>query len=118
MSVHNPVRPVDLVAPGEPPSATLYQDPNTTSPMRSPGAGWIWVRVLPALVLLTVGLVFILQNLHHAQVSFLNLSGSIPVAVALLAAFALGALSVLLLGSIRMLQLRNACYRGARFDSR
>ena len=85
--------------------------------MRSTGTAWIWARVLPALVLLTLFVVFILQNLRHAKVSFLNVSGSIPVAVALLAAFALGAVSVLLLASIRVLQLRNARHRDGRLST-
>jgi putative membrane protein len=77
-----------------------------TAGIPSTRAGRAWVRILPALGVAAVGLVFILQNLHHAKVNFLTVSRSVPVAVALLAAFALGATSVLLLGSIRILQLR------------
>jgi uncharacterized integral membrane protein len=106
--------PTDLVpspsAAGDDPTGTLAP---SKSAIPSTRAGRAWVHILPALAVVTVGLVFILQNLHHANVHFLTVSGSVPVAVALLAAFALGALSVLLLGSIRILQLRRIIRRGA-----
>jgi uncharacterized integral membrane protein len=65
-----------------------------------------WVKVLPGLVLLAVLLVFVFQNLRSTKVSFFTASGSLPLALALLAAAALGALSLLALGSVRILQLR------------
>jgi uncharacterized integral membrane protein len=70
--------------------------------------------VLPALVVLAVGLVFVLQNLQHTRVSFFTASGTVPLAVALFAAFALGATVVLLLGSVRIVQLRKALHRKRR----
>ena len=74
-------------------------------------AGRAWVRVLPALVVLAVILVFIFQNSQSAKVSFVTASGRLPLAVALLGAAALGALFVLALGSIRILQLRRLVHR-------
>jgi uncharacterized integral membrane protein len=62
--------------------------------------------VLPALILLAVILLFVFQNLRSVKVSFVTASGRLPLAVALLAAAALGALVVLALGSVRMIQLR------------
>ena len=75
-------------------------------------AGRAWVRLLPALIVVSAGLVFILQNRGDAHVRFFTLSGSLPLAVALFAAFAFGVASTLLLGSIRILQLRKAVRRG------
>lgn len=64
------------------------------------------MKVLPAIILLVIMLVFVFQNLQRAKVSFLGLSGTLPLAVSLLAAAALGGLFVLALGSVRILQLR------------
>jgi uncharacterized integral membrane protein len=52
-----------------------------------------------------------LQNLHSSKVRFVSLSGTLPLGVALLAAVALGALLVLALGSVRILQLRQLVRR-------
>jgi uncharacterized integral membrane protein len=77
-----------------------------------------WVKVLPAIMLLVIMLVFVLQNLHRAKVSFLGLSGTLPLAVSLLAAAALGGLFVLALGSVRILQLRRVIRDDRRTSSR
>lgn len=76
-------------------------------------AGRAWVKVLPALVVLAVILVFVFQNSQSAKVSFVTASGRLPLAVALLGAAALGALFVLALGSIRILQLRRMVHRSS-----
>jgi uncharacterized integral membrane protein len=56
----------------------------------------------------------VLQNLRSAKVSFVSLSGTLPLGVALLGAVALGALLVLALGSVRILQLRKLVRRNQR----
>jgi uncharacterized integral membrane protein len=88
---------------------------NTVAPapagVVSTRAGRAWVKVLPALVVLAVILVFIFQNSQSAKVSFVTASGRQPLAVALLGAAALGALFMLALGSIRILQLRKMIHR-------
>ena len=76
-----------------------------------------WVKVLPALLVLGVILVFIFQNSQSAKVSFVTASGRLPLAVALLAAAALGGLFVLALGSIRILQLRGIIHRSRRSEA-
>jgi uncharacterized integral membrane protein len=73
-----------------------------------------WTRVLPALLLFAAILVFVLQNLRNSKVSFVSLSGTLPLGVALLAAVVLGALLVLALGSVRILQLRRLVRRNQR----
>lgn len=88
-------------------------------PMASPWAKRVpatrasraWMRVLPAVVILAVTLVFVLQNSRSAKVAFLGASGRLPLGVALLAAAALGGLLVLALGSIRIAQLRRIIHR-------
>jgi uncharacterized integral membrane protein len=65
-----------------------------------------WTAVVVGLLLLVVILVFILQNQQSVQLSFLFLSGHLPLAVALLFAMILGALIVFAFGAARILQLR------------
>lgn len=77
-------------------------------------AGRAWIKVLPALVVLAVILVFIFQNSQSAKVSFVTASGRLPLAIALLGAAALGALFVLALGSMRILQLRRVVHRSSQ----
>lgn len=77
-------------------------------------AGRLWVGLIPALIFLIVMLVFIFQNLHNVKISFFTASGSFPLALALLLAAVLGALIVLCLGSIRILQLRRTVRRRSR----
>lgn len=90
------------------------RDVAQTPGVASTRASRAWVKVLPALLVLTVILVFVFQNSQRAKVSFVTASGRLPLAVALLAAVALGALLVLALGSIRILQLRKAIHLSSR----
>lgn len=72
------------------------------------------MKVLPAILILVVILIFVFQNSQTAKVSFVTTSGRLPLAIALLAAAALGALFMLALGSIRILQLRKTIRRSSR----
>ena len=83
----------------------------TAKAIPSTRASRTWVRAFPALLLFTVMLLFVLQNLRSAKVSFITLSGTLPLAVALLASMAIGALLVLALGSVRIVQLRKLVRR-------
>ncbi len=65
-----------------------------------------WTRILPALLLLAIILVFVFQNLENTKITFLMFSGTVPAALALIVASALGGLLVLAIGSIRIIQLR------------
>jgi uncharacterized integral membrane protein len=72
------------------------------------------MALVPALVFLVVLLVFIFQNLHNVKISFFTASGSFPLALTVLLAAVVGALIVLCLGSIRILQLRRTVRRRSR----
>jgi uncharacterized integral membrane protein len=74
-------------------------------------AGQVWTSLVPALILAAVMVAFVIQNRQQAKVSFLVFSGRFPLALALLAAVALGALVVFCLGSVRIVQLRKAFRR-------
>ncbi|HXQ76036.1 MAG TPA: lipopolysaccharide assembly protein LapA domain-containing protein [Acidimicrobiales bacterium] len=91
--------------------STGTESPTT---IHSTRAGRTWIGVLPALVLLAVTVVFVLQNLRSAKVTFITASGRLPLGLALLIAAALGALVVLALGSIRIVQLRHLVHRASR----
>lgn len=98
---------------GDPDGPGVPSAPEPTT-IPSTRVGRTWVRVLPALVLLAATLVFVLQNLRSAKVSFFTASGRFPLGLALLAAAALGALVVLALGSVRIVQLRHLVHRASR----
>lgn len=70
-----------------------------------------WIRLLPALVVLVVILVFVFQNPKDVTVSLFTISGTLPLSVALLGAVVLGALMTLTLGSVRIYQLRRQVLR-------
>lgn len=68
----------------------------------------VWMRVIPALVALVVMLIFILQNFQSVKVSFITLHGSFPLALALLLSAILGALIVVFLELVRVVQRRRS----------
>jgi uncharacterized integral membrane protein len=67
-----------------------------------------------AAIALLVLIVFITQNLHPVEVSFLVWHGQFPLAVALLSAALIGSVLALILGSTRILQLRRTAVRSRR----
>src|ERR1051325_10857236 len=68
-------------------------------------AGTAWVLACVAAVALLALIVFITQNLHPVEVSFLGWHGQFPLVVAVLAAALVGSGLTLILGSTRILQL-------------
>ncbi len=65
-----------------------------------------------AVLVLVFLLIFVLQNMTTASVSFLGAAGTLPLGVAMLFAAIAGALLVALIGSARILQLRHTNRRG------
>lgn len=68
--------------------------------------GTIWVTVCAAALLTVALIIFLVQNTRTVQVHFLGLSGSTSLALMLLIAAVGGVLLTLVIGSIRILQLR------------
>ena len=97
--------------PGEP--ATPVAPPRP-APIKRTRVSGTWVAVIIALVVLVFLLIFILQNLATATVNFLGMSGSLPLAVAMLFSAIAGAVLVALIGAARILQLRKATKRASR----
>ncbi len=81
-------------------------------PRGRPKAAWtgVTIGVLVAILLI----IFIAQNTRKVQVSFLWWDGNVSLAVALLVAAVSGAAIVLLVGTIRVTQLRRAERRQRR----
>ena len=77
-------------------------------------AGTAWVLACVAAVALLALIVFITQNLHPVDVSFLGWHGQFPLVVAVLAAALIGSVLTLVLGSTRILQLRRTAVRSRR----
>lgn len=74
-------------------------------------ASILWTAVAVGVVVLAAILIFIAQNGSSVRVHFLTADGQLPLGVALLLATLLGAILVLAIGSVRMLQLRRIARR-------
>jgi uncharacterized integral membrane protein len=76
--------------------------------------GRVWTALIPAIVFLILLIVFIAENGQHVNVKFFGATGHISLALALLIAAVSGAVIVLLIGTVRILQLRLAAWRHQR----
>jgi uncharacterized integral membrane protein len=103
--------PPRVISEDERPSNESELAPATEEPIRSTRTSRAWIRLLPALVVLVVILVFVFQNPKDVKVSLFTFSGTFPLSVALLGAVILGALMALALGSLRIVQLRRQVRR-------
>jgi uncharacterized integral membrane protein len=109
VAADEPEEPGERGEPGPAPDGHGENIPELAVPKSR--AGGAWKSLVPALVFAAVMVVFVVQNLQKAKVSFLTFSGRFPLALALLVAAALGALVVFCLGSVRIVQLRKAFRR-------
>jgi uncharacterized integral membrane protein len=88
--------------------------PPTAQPLRrvrGTRTGRVWVGVCAAALITVALIIFMVQNTHTVQVTFLGLTGSTSLALMLLIAAVGGILLTLILGSARILQLRRAVRR-------
>ena len=69
-------------------------------------AGAVWVGICIAAILLIVLIIFMLQNTRPVLVTFFSLEGTVPLAIALLIAGIGVGLIALVVGTIRIGQLR------------
>ncbi len=76
--------------------------------VRGTRTGRVWVEVCAAALITVALIIFMIQNTHTVQVSFLGMTGSTSLALMLLIAATGGILLTLILGSARILQLRRA----------
>lgn len=86
--------------------APLPADATPTKPTGHTRTSGAWVGVIIVAILLTLLLVFILQNTRSVRISFFTASGAMPVGVALLLAALGGVFLAAVVASLRILELR------------
>jgi uncharacterized integral membrane protein len=98
---------------GTSPSAEQLTPPQPAQPAAvSPGrvprtrTGAAWVALIAAALLAVLLIVFLVQNTHSTEISFLWMTTNTPLAVALLIAAVGSVLLTLILGTARITQLR------------
>jgi len=79
--------------------------------------GGVWTAVALFAIILVLLLIFILENGHRVQISFLGAHGHLPLGVALLLAAVLGILLVVIPGTGRIVQLRRTARRHRQLDA-
>ena len=99
-----PPPPEDALAPTDAPAPASGDAKVKTIPRTRTGA--IWVAIVATVILGVFLVIFIAQNNHDVEVTFLGFEGSMPLAVALLTAAVAGAGFVVLAGTARIIQLR------------
>jgi uncharacterized integral membrane protein len=92
--------PDDVVATAEPANAV---------PLTRAGAAWVGVSAATVLAVLVI--IFLVENTHRVQVSFLGMSTSTSLALMLLIAAVGGVLITVVLGTARIVQLRRIIHR-------
>ena len=107
-----PSRPSDV--PGPPPGTSPAPSPAPQKLPRSSRTGRVWVAVCAAALLAVALIVFMLQNTHTVEVNFLGMTGSTSLALMLLIAAVGAVLLTLIVGSVRIVQLRRAVRRQQR----
>jgi uncharacterized integral membrane protein len=105
-----PAQPTEQVPP---PSAV---QPQATQPARVPRTrtGSAWVALIAAALLAVLLIVFLVQNTRSTEISFLWMTTSTPLAVALLIAAVGSVLLTLILGTARIAQLRRLVRKDRR----
>jgi putative membrane protein len=76
--------------------------------VRGTRTGRVWVGVCAAALITVALIIFMIQNTHTVQVTFLGMTGTTSLALMLIIAAVGGILLVLVLGSARILQLRHS----------
>ena len=99
--------PIATAAPagGAAPASGVAPTTSVSRPRHS-RTGAAWVAVVIAAIVLIFFLIFILQNSEPVEVQYLGWQGTLSLGVAMMFAALAGALTVGLLGTVRILQLR------------
>lgn len=108
-----PADPADAAA-AKPTPATIPTPAASTEPAAAPSPGPVprtrmgatWVGICAASLTLVVLIVFMLQNTRRVEVSFLWMTGSVPLALALLIAGVGVGIVAMVVGTARVTQLR------------
>ncbi len=97
--------------PGKPAPSRVSRDGSRATKAPRSRAGAVWVGVCIAALLLVALIIFMLQNTQLVLVSFLGMQGSVPLAVALLIAGVGVGIIALVIGTVRIAQLRRRLHR-------
>ena len=104
-----------------PPQSANGTSPQLPPPAQSPKSGrmhtrisGMWTSLIAGFVALIIVMIFIIQNAHAVNISFLGAHLSLPLAVALLLAAIAGALIMAAAGTARITQLRQVMRRDRR----
>ncbi len=76
-------------------------------------AGAVWVAICIAALVLVALIIFMLQNTQPVLVSFLGMQGTVPLALALLIAGVGVGIIALIIGTVRIAQLRRRLHHSA-----
>jgi len=104
--VPTPTPPVDEPPPEPTTSGPAPVEAALLHPTRRTRISGLWVSVVVATVVLTLLLVFILQNTKAVKISYFTANGSLPLGVALLLSAIGGVLFAAAVASLRIWQLR------------
>jgi uncharacterized integral membrane protein len=98
----------DMSAPAGQVAPPSSAQPTAGSPERVPRTrtGAAWAALIAAALLAVLLIIFLVQNTHSTEISFLWMTTSTPLAVALLIAAVGSVLLTLILGTARITQLR------------
>ncbi|MFC6085830.1 lipopolysaccharide assembly protein LapA domain-containing protein [Sphaerisporangium aureirubrum] len=111
-----PLAPAEITGPG--PEAPIAPPAPPAGPLPVTRTSVAWAGVWTAAAVAIAFIVFMLQNTASAQVSFLGLHGTLPLAIALLIALVTGILLTLVLGTARITQLRRLARANRRGQGR
>ena len=104
--------------PQEPPAGESFRAPAGPRKVERTRASALWTAVVVGVLSLVVILLFVAQNSGKVKIHFLMMDGTMPLGVALLVAALLGALLMLAVGTVRILQLRRVAKRPELADRR
>lgn len=108
--------PPDVGAPAPPPVGPPADAaaPGVTQPVPRTRTGAAWVGVCAAVVITVALIVFMAQNTGSVKISFLWMTASTSLSLALLIAAVGGILLTLVIGTARIAQLRRVIRRNRR----
>lgn len=117
----DPVEARHLSDEGSPRTSTETSSTETSSTDTSPKAqdarsraGAAWLGISIAVFTSVILIIFLLQNTQNVEVSFLWLTGSLPLAIALLIAGVGVGILIVVIGTVRITQLRRRASRSSR----
>jgi uncharacterized integral membrane protein len=97
--------------PQQTPSADRSEVEPDANPLRASRTSRSWISLAALVVVLILLVIFIAQNTQRVEVSFLGWNGHPPLSVALLVAAVGGATIALIIGTLRLLQVRRRVRR-------